>query len=465
MARFIVIFVLILAAGSGSLLYYQWNSKSSDNHTQLLTTHPIHSIVSLVHSEKELTIVQRFNGLTPSTYTLNIPNKIERLQCDTKGDNSCEINGTTLTSHTPDITLTYSIPIKEEVDIWLQGFFVTVSSSQPTEYELEVVEAVNKDYQWVSGGEFVAYRERELIDYYKWRSTNKDHLSLFMSPLPLNENKVDKDLIIYSSSNVPSWTWIRKITPDRLTVVITDSKETYFSNHLVVLQQHAGDLLTLEDQFVKAYLLTLFPPAQEELRPVWSTLGSVLVGRKIPEDRSRQNSEALLAQLSESELESFFEYLQRMGKESYHLVDFDESLSSVLGGSTTFFQSMYERPNETIPLFYSIDKQIVVNNHSINVKAISYNGEAQFPFKEVMEALGYRVSVFSNNETIIVYKELNSWRFSFNQNYFIYNEESYGLLATPLTNINNVVYITEKWLEEIFKVRVVEQKTHIMISS
>jgi pantothenate kinase len=86
-----------------------------------------------------------------------------------------------------------------------------------------------------------------------------------------------------------------------------------------------------------------------------------------------------------------------------------------------------------------------------------------FPFVETLSSLGFQVKVLSDNETLLLTKGLNSYRFFVNQNIFIYNEEDYGLLENPLTKINHTIYIDYQWLTSLFNIQIDEDENTVYL--
>ena len=142
----------------------------------------------------------------------------------------------------------------------------------------------------------------------------------------------------------------------------------------------------------------------------------------------------------------------------------DEALSTVMRKETAFFSLNKDESKPLSPLYYYNPKKIVVNNHAIQESVLYVKNDELMPFTSIIEQAGYEYSIMEDGHLLIINDE-DSLRLYPNKNVVILNGKDYSTASSPITMINNRVYIYEYWLTDLFGLDVSEEEDIIVITS
>lgn len=464
--------LIMLNAVIAGLLFWQWNVYS-EHHSKANAEEMVEVTqrISVKTNGNILEIAQIFNGLkNDKEYRAVVPETISEWNCLKEDGSPCDSSDENPYSFLADgqkMKISFQIQMeKGSSPFLLNHWTANLPDVNITETAIEVVDLNKREGIWAAGLPLKSYRELEVIDYYFFEGKG-DRGSLFWQPTPLEHVRGEQNVDFYSSkeasTNVPAFEFLERIPNfSGLSIIFTDSMPETNGIGLMVANPHIENDV-LERKLIYNYFSSKASDFPLEERWLIDVLTSLLTGQ---ESKVAKGNE-LLAELkkvhSEEELVKFLE--QVFAKNTISPEKLDELLGSLVDKKTHFFTLNRNEETKLIPLYYTDARRIVIGEklHD-DIDVLLVDGDRLFPFIETFEALGYEVKALEDNDTILLNKEGNSYRFYVSQNIFIYNEEDYGLLENPLTMINGKVYLETGWLRTIFKIQVLETSDEIKLS-
>ncbi|MFS1518253.1 stalk domain-containing protein [Bacillus sp. SCS-151] len=466
MRRSLYAILFLLITLSLALIILQWFSYTGnteqkvmvDNNTQL------NESIQLVRKDNALVVTQSYNGLVQPTYELSIPSVIEQEQifCETENGKQCEIiyndnDITLMNGNEQHIIFTYQISIDSSLHSFLmENWSINLHSQQLKNTRLEIIEDHSPRGTWVTGASLQKYISKENIDFYAWEYSYMDSPPIFWTNKQLDSEEVEEITYYVNEGNqvekinAPSLARVPSSSP--LTIVNIPGEDLVITPSLIIHDKDDGNFI--EEGYIDKVLFESFSYDEND-EWILQVLKSILLNRSVGDEFSNRLSEEMFTQLSGQALDEFIEIIFTYENKKLSSELLDRSLSAIDLGKTTFFSANTNQRNQTSSLYFVDERNFFINSKEIvNRPVIFRNGQLLFPLEDVLRQAGYKVSFFLDQETIYIEKGQDIWRFYLNKNYFIYNEEEWGLLSKPMEQIDHSVYIYETWLTDLFAVLV-----------
>lgn len=466
------LFILLSSVISG-MLFWQWNAYSeylepSTSSQEEKATQEI----SVESNGKGLKVTQVFQGLkSEKEYRIMVPEEISEWSCLKVDGDPCESvdeNPSSFMADSNSIKITYNLDIKKDhTPILLNHWLGYLPDVKVTHTSIEVIDSTRRDGSWVVGLPLKVHNKFELIDYYYFEGEG-ERVSLYWQPNPLERINGTYGIQYYVSENeekkIHSFDFLEKIPNfSGMSVILTESFfETNGSGLMIVNPSIANDVL--ERKIIYNYLKGKVKVTSLEESWLIDVLTSLITEQESKVSKGKEFIEELRRNLSEEEIALFLDLIYKESDLTPQKLD--DLLGTVVGKNTRFFSLNKNEEMKLIPLYYYDSRMVRIQDKpqkELEV-LIMENNERLIPFVETMSSLGFDVKALADNETLLLNKENNSYRFYVNQNIFIYNEEDYGLLENPLRHINGKVYVELSWLETIFKIDLIEEEEEIVIS-
>lgn len=460
-----------LTTAIGGMLSMQWKAYSKQE-SQIDHNETVTQELTVQSSEKDLRISQRITGLTKEKeYKVIIPNELFHWTCIKDNGDVCESKDENPQTFLPDqntLIFQYTIPIqKEDASFFLSEWTARISQVTVRTTDLEIIDTYRKKGTWIAGAPLKGLKEMDLIDYYLFKGVG-DAPSLYWEPTSLH--KIQRNNITYYSEQSVQKNRFQfdemanlKGFPN-LSVVLTDQSVESSGNGLIITSPAIKDE-DLKWKLVYDYYETKFKGNSEEDKWLLDVFTSYTVKRESGFEKSRAILEELNKMLSDEELTYLF---NRVNNETAEITaeKLDDFIYDLKGRNTRFFTKNKNESVEFVPFYYYDPRSLIINEkeQEDDIEAIYKENKILYPFIDTIKGLGFEVTMLPDHEAILVIKDKNSYRFYLNRNIFIYNEEDYGLLENPLTNLNGKYYISKQWLQQLFKVSIDEGEEAITIS-
>ncbi|MGA5687896.1 stalk domain-containing protein [Cytobacillus pseudoceanisediminis] len=462
------LFIFIILSGiiSGMLLW-QWQAYS-EHAIALESSGAITQDITVDTRLNELKITQKIHGLmAQEEYRLVIPEALFKWKCKNGAGEACDSadeNPYTFFSSDDQMVFEYAVPINERNKAFLlTDWFVKIPCIEAESLSITISDSFKREGSWAAGIRLKARKKLELIDYYYFEGKgNVPPLYWQQKPLlkkAVNNAEVYSEDIQAASLNFQKLNDIGNFP--FLTIIFTDQYPEYKDENILIASPRT------EPKMLEKDIITLqFQRKFADSTQVWiiDVLTSGLLDMKPSSKKGSIVLQELQGELSEDELKAFFMIVNKVN--SLTPEKLDKLLSDVKGLSTQFFTMNTKSGAPFVPLYFQEEKKLLVSGaEKASIDLIYRDGKRLLPFAATMKSLGYEVKILSGEETMLLSKGNNSYRFYLNKNVFIYNEEDYGLLENPLTNQNGTVFIEIQWFKSLFGVTAEEREGEIHLTS
>lgn len=463
------LFILFASLISG-MLFWQWQAYSEANQTVEKPIEEVETVVTIKTMGKDLSVTQTFTGLQDGKeYQISIPERALDWECIKENGEFCESfddNPITFLAEKGMLQISYFIPLENENHPFLLEQFI----AQLTEYEtlrteIVIIDQERRDGTWIAGLPLRGTSEQEFIDYFVFEG-NFSSPSLYWQPEKLLTGNGPYGVNYYFSSPMEAYPELpsleKLINFSGMSVIMTEAYHEKNGHGLLIVQPNIT-----QDMLERKIVYNYFYHRDNELlsEELWllDVLTALITESDSHFDKGNLMIETLKGEMAEEPLQVFLHHV--MVEKSLSPQKMDKHLSTVLGKKTEFFSLNSKETNPFVPLYFVDDRKLMINDMvQENIRIIVTDFKNYFPFVETLTALGFEVKVLEDEETILINKEGNHYRFFIGQNIFIYNQEDYGLLANPLTIFNGEIYMESGWLKSIFNIMINETEEEISLS-
>lgn len=465
------LFIFFILTGTiAGMLVWQWKAYSDQTGRAEENAEPISQHITVESLPNELKIAQKVTGLIPGKeYRLTIPDTLFQWNCkggNNKACDSADENPYTFFSNDTQMVFQYILPVKKnQTAFLLNNWTVSFPDVQVEQSIINISDSARRDGSWAAGIPLKAQKEMDLIDYYIFEGSGNTP-ALYWQEAPLVQ-AAKNGVAFYTGENQNYDFNFERLGPSGkhpfFSVVLTDQYRKSSGNGIMITgtdTKKEAIEKTLMVQFLKNKFG--FPAADEG----WliDAIASYITQQKPGTEKGSILLKELKKELTGEELQSFFQYINSEA-ETLSTEKLDKFIGNLKGYSTRFFSVNKEENASFVPLYFHDNKKVsILGREQKKIKLLHKGGKEFFPFIDTMEALGFEVKTLSGQETMLLTKGNNSYRFYLNKNIFIYNEEDYGLLQNPLTLLNGIIYIEKQWLQSIFEVSIEEGEDEIQLT-
>ncbi|WP_102271570.1 stalk domain-containing protein [Cytobacillus massiliigabonensis] len=465
-----LLFVALITA-IGAMLSMQWKAYSKQE-SQIDPAETVTQELTVQSSEKDLLISQRISGLTKEKeYKVIIPNELFQWTCVKDNGDLCDSKDENPQTFLPDqnsLVFQYTIPIqKEDASFFLNEWTTKISEVKVRTTDIEIIDTFRRKGTWIAGAPLMGLKEMDLIDYYLFTGMG-DAPSLFWQPKALYKSQDSHQIAFYKDklgkNNEFQFEDLKNLTGfPYLSVVFTNQSGEKTGRGLMI----TSPIIKKEDlkrKLVGQYYETKLKGIPNKEKWLLDVLTSYTAKLEPETEKGKFILKELNMKLSKEEMKHLFNQVNNESAE-ITAAKLDGFIYEMKGHHTRFFTLNNSKSVPFIPFYYYDPRSIIINEkEKSDVEAIIKGNLILYPFIDTLKGLGFEVTMLPDHETILVFKDNNSYRFYLNRNIFIYNEEDYGLLENPLTNLNGEYYISKQWLQQLFKVSIDEGAEDIRIS-
>ncbi|KAA9025989.1 hypothetical protein [Niallia endozanthoxylica] len=464
----ILLLVFLLAVTSG-LLIWQWEIYSENTKENL--KHQMEQAVQHITIEatgKELKVTQTVTGLgKDKEYQILKPDHLFRWQCIDGYEENCKSfsqESHIFLADKGELRFTFVIPIQQQSAFLLTDWTTTIKNVDIKETTIDIVEKEKRDSTWVAGLPQTGYERLSLIDFYAFKGKGGTP-SIYWDPNPFEKKTLSKSLAIYgnplfvqsNSYQIPELMGGEEF----IAIIYTDSVNPYTGQGIKIVSP-SSQVEVIERELMNDYYFKKFLKLSKHEQWVIDLLTALT----LETPPAHPKSEFMLAELSlymtEKERKLFLQAVQKEEK----LINF-QMLNQMLGNSkgleTTFFSANQMEESEWTPLFFIDQRQLIVNDRITSIHIVHRKNQMLLPFVETMEAMGFQVK--SDDDIFYVSNTKEQYTFFLNQPIFTHNGTDFGLLENPLYEEIAGVYITNKTLQTIFRVSIIEEQLSIVLKN
>ncbi|MBS4189103.1 hypothetical protein KHA94_02585 [Bacillus sp. FJAT-49705] len=472
MWKSILLVLIAMTTFIGGMLLWQWKAYSKQNDLNSESSERAIQEITVYSNEKELQISQKISGLmSGKEYKVSKPDSLFRWSCKDKKGKPCDSgdeNPYTFKANQNELVFEYTIPVQTNGSAFLLNEWVTsIPDLVITSSSIEIIDNARRGGTWIAGAPIKGFKEMDLIDYYYFEGIGNAS-SLYWQPKPIQMKQSNMEKVFYyGGQGLENMNHIQEMKRLKgipfVSVVFTDQYREENGKGIMIVSPKTNED-ELNQKLINYYFEKKFKDISSDQNWIIDVFTSYTTNQAAKTAKGKAIIEELGNKLSEEELNSFFKKASE-SSEILTLKQLDHYLSELKGWKSKFFVSNGESTESIIPLyFYDFRKVIVSGKEEKDIEVVIEQDKRLFPFVQTMKALGYDVQILSDKETILLAKGSNSYRFFLNRNIFIYNEEDYGLLESPLLNVNGNIYMNKEWIETLFKVNIEVGNEEINIS-
>ncbi|MFC7784487.1 MULTISPECIES: hypothetical protein [unclassified Rossellomorea] len=465
MKRILFTFGLLMVLISFSILFFQWMGFTTESAEESGAV-KVNQSYSITHTGDEFIVTQTIHFLSsiPERISIEWPDHARDFLCVNDRGEDCftKEDGEFLLSNLYDdlqeITITYTFeqPLNAEVML-VKDWHPTLSSVFTINTDIQITEKSFRTGKWITGYKSASHKKMKYIDYYSF-SGGSEPSALYWTEETMLEKKSSTVRMLYDTTVIKDIGMASLSSFEGfVTVIMTNKIKPYQSPYLIVRNTAEEELL---DDVKGGLLYQQYASTDEE---VW--LKEFIVGIILKKQPHTSNSawayKELIEGLTSSQLDAFKRRIEGEKTKSVDALKLDMILGAVTGFESTFFNES-AKGRKNVPMVLKNDHPVFINKKSHNLSYISYKQKELIQFPQAVRALGLDIKEIQPN---VFFTSINgnTFRFYVNEDYFIYNEENYGLLTKPVQTVGGSIYMDVHWFEKLFNVKVVNKGNSIEI--
>ncbi|MFI8686390.1 hypothetical protein [Rossellomorea sp. NPDC077527] len=467
MKRLFITFALLMILISSGILVFQWMGFRTESAVDTGTVE-VNQSYSIVHQDGEFKVNQtiHFPTSVPDSMTIYWPDGAENFTCKNQDGKNCltkengEFQISTLNVEPQEITVTYTIhPSTEAGFILLRDWFPVFSGVSTSSTVIQLTEKSLRTGNWLAGYQSASHKKLDYIDYYFFSGEGQPSDLLWTKNAW--KEKRSPAVRMLTEEGVPSdfGDSLDSLDSDEgfVTIIQTKKIKPFQSPHLIVMGGAFGG-----DQINNIRRSLLYQTMSSRDDDAW--LKEVVVGLLLNDAPPTGKSAWAYKQLKDGLSPSEWDELRQIVKNpTVDHIMLDDAVSKVTGFTSSFFaDSVKGKGNENQTLILHGNKPIIINQESKELSYLLFQRKKYIQFAETVKDLGFEMREIEPGVFLTTVNG-NSLRFYVNEDYFIYNEENYGVLVKPVQTIGDSDYIDIQWLEKLFKVDVVENDQDIKL--
>lgn len=461
--------LIVLCSFIVGMLFWQWHVYS-DYEQPKDQTEITEQELTVESKAQQLFITQRIDGLqSGKEYRINFPESIPTWNCEQADGEICDSvdeNPSSFVAENHSLILRYQIELKENNAFLLNDWMGQLPDVEIDHTTIKVVDSARREGSWVAGFPLKGFNKLELIDYYVFAGEG-DRGSLYWQSEPLNKTTAQNGLQFFSQGNNVKKDYLfeslkQVLNLSGMSVIFTSNFQETNGIGLMVANPDIKNEL-LERKIVYNYFLGKAPTLPLEERWLIDVLTSIFLAQQSNVSKGNELITEMNRVLAKDEITNLLNDI--IEEESITPEILDELLGTIKEKQTHFFTLNKNEDTKLVPLYFNDARKVVLQEKiQEDIKVLLRNDEKLIPFMDTMSALGFEAKALADQETILLNKGNNNYRFYISQNIFLYNEADFGLLENPLRVINGTVYVKLKMLPEIFKANIEETENEIKIS-
>ncbi|WP_064093820.1 hypothetical protein [Rossellomorea aquimaris] len=460
MKRFFLTMVLLMIMVSTCILFFQWNGYSTGSAEESTNTE-VKQTIALKHEGTRFFVTQElfFTADIPSSIMIKWPKEAEDFQCsDEQGENCLtKENGQyelkPINNKNKTLKIKYSFE-QQNVSTYLllKEWYPKLTSLKFIETHVKLTEKSFRNGKWISSYKDVAHKKLDYIDYYAFSGESQPPELIWTSERMNSLDYENVRIISTEKMNSEKLNLHFEAMNGFVTVMINNAMEPFQSDRLLITNTNSNK--ELKD----AVFWSLLQQDYSDPTHMWlkEIAANILVNESNGSSKAKFGFQELKEGLTPAQLNQLKQFFIKRKGRAINVTQLDHEIGSITGFSSTFFLDNIEE-EEREPLTLYSKKSIQFNEEIVqNVSYLLYKQKELISFEESLDSLGLDVKKIEEN-VFFTSLDGNTFRFYINQDYFIYNEENYGLLMKPVQKVGNKVYMDLGWFEKLFKVDVLRE--------
>ncbi|WP_198508470.1 hypothetical protein [Bacillus xiapuensis] len=463
---FLLTFILLLVAVSGSLLVNQWIGYEKNSKTSHKAE--VEQQIQLEHDRFGLKVYQTFSRLEPGkNAAIVLPANAQSAGC-VKQEAKCSFRGlgVLITPKETSATVFYSLKLPANRSaLLLTDWFAKIKELKIKRTKVQLTEKTWRSGSWHSGLEATGFQRMDMIDYYVFEGEGGAD-SLYWQLRPLKRIAKGKNVSLYGSPSLKlgrqAWRALEAASRQKPSVIIvTDQHPAYSSDRLYLVgsSQEAAKLSQgmIRDKIEKDYRFS-----QNE-KWLAQLLAAYELNAPPPSQKVRWLYEQLQQQLTPEEQSRWRSALLDLQGDAVTAEILDHKLSEVKGMETRFFTENKEADPPFNALVFKESRPIYINGKRAGIQPLKDQSGLFFPLRLTLGKLGFQVDKLPNERELLIVKQFDTYRLDLDQNRLILNEEEYGIYHDALRYYSGKLYIESKWMQKIFLLRMEEREGGLYI--
>jgi len=460
MKRILFTFGLLMILISSSILFFQWMGFTTESAEESGAV-KVNQSYSITHEENTFFVTQTIHFLStiPKQITIQWPSDAKDFSCVNDRGDKCltkengEFQLSNLYKDLKEITITYSFEqLTKTEGMLVKDWHPALSSIETLNTDIHITEKSLRTGKWVAGYKSASHKKKNYIDYYSFIGRGEPS-ALYWTGNPLMEKASSTVRMLYDRPDIKEAEAVQPGSFEGfVTVIITDKIQHYVSPYLIVRNTADKELL---NELKGSLLYQQYFSTDEE---AWlkEFIVSILLGKQPHTSKSAWAYKEVMEGLTSSQLDAFKRRLEEDKTKTVDATKLDMMLGKVTGFDSTFFTESVNG-KENVPMILKSNNPVLLNKNSHNLSYILYKQKELIQFPQAVSALGLDIQEIKPN---VFFTSLNgnTFRFYVNEDYFIYNEENYGLLTNPIQTVGGSIYMDVHWFEKLFKVEVMNKE-------
>ena len=465
----ISLFIIILCLIIIILVALQWTKlrEGTDKDGHLL----VNQQIEIVHDSGKLKIKQTIQNLANHTYLLDLPKAggnftfLNKELWDEK-NKSIAIRDNTF-------TIEYEINTTPENQAFLlEDWMVHISGVEIAHTIVKISELTNMAGSWAAGAPMTYHEVLDQLQYYVFEK-NGAHIPLYWQKEQLSYTYIKDKIPVYTDEKTDSHflnnSIVSQLNDDKEfpAVILTEHINPLHSVPLII-ENPRIDQNILSSIWVEQFLLSNIWAGKDEEKWVMNILAGITTEQPPTDElRGGQIYAELKNKLTKNEILKFISSILQTDQKITSLAEIDQLLGRVKGLKTSFFQDIAIEQIVN-PLYFFTDEPIYVKNHKLeNDRVYWIDHVYYFPIKSIVKNLDYQFAQISEDE-IFITNGKTTFRFYDNKDFFLINEEQYGLLTMsdklPYLKIKNEFYIQKEFFRKVFRIEINHQNNQFFIN-
>jgi hypothetical protein len=462
MVRKILLAVLFL--GFLGILYWQWPIMDSKNGADQGTSTSVFQEITVKTKLDSLQVTQIFHHLNPNDeYRISVPKTINEWSCVKKNGAPCVQKDSKSKSFQPESTGTlkfqFSIKIPHGIStIHKSNWLMKLENVSVHKTKLEMVDSVLRKGTWVAALALKGFNKQKYIDYYVFEGVG-DNPDLYWQDKPLNIISENSQFTIYSENKTKSKLAKLQLPSNAVyTAFIHSSTYLPESTQNMYITNNPLSVETVRKISLTNYFFQKFQSNRED---DWLVDVFLSLYLHMPANTAKGKFviEELNNHLKSSEMQDLVKLVSE--QEFVNPNDLDHLFEKISGFNTNFF--ILNDGQGTYSLVVFDNRKVRVNGKIKQLQVLHDKDVMLFPLMKTMKSLGYSVSD-NHDQSILIKNKQNEFIIYENQSRFLHNGQSFGVLENPFRNKNGMIYINEKGLYTLFKVKVFLMEKEISLS-
>lgn len=463
MVRTFVTSLIILFLATSGMLFWQWNVYSEDREASAKTIPSIaEQHLQVQQDDKLLQVTQTISNLKEGTYKVVNPLKV-KYEIE---NHNAQSNTVSVATNNTSLTFRYSIPFSTTRESkLLTNWGIHLEGVQTEKTSVEITVSGNRTGSWAAGATQIGKVKKEYIDYYVFEHDGPlfpiyfqqgdfQHVKLKDGPFMYYEETDKPNMNVLSSA-------FSKYPTLQNSVVILTSKHRELSSNSIIMMNNTSDANLLNKKLSNMYLDSILPFKDQNEKWQQKIISNLAQNTQLGGAKVSAMVQIIKEDLSQEEIQAFVQKVLN-DKKPLTASDLDQALSEIQTKNTSFFSLNKQEKSSLVPLYYLDKRKIIVNGNQIKESLLYQNNDKLLPFTAMLDKAGWEYSVI--NDYILLTKDGDSIRLYPNEKVFILNGTDFSVLSSPITIIQNKLYIYEHWLIDIFGASINENEQTISIS-